>query len=190
MRNYSIACIAIALVALVACEQPVPRNSSADGTFDVAGYVQQEIQRLQTRQPAVLKSVRTENEPAETIQLERVEWAEELAVFEEADINKPTLKEYYSREEQVLPEGGKAITFNRLPDAEAPIERLYLHLSPENKLQRLEATLQDQNLLFYSRRKAVLEADPLSGHLQSYHINGVQKLVFSDSLHYSVQVNL
>ena len=188
MKNYSIACI-IALVALVACEQPAPRTTAAID-FDVAAYVQQETERLQAAQPAVLKSVNTEDAPAETIQLEQLDWAEELAIFAEADINKPTLREYYSRQEQPLPDGGKAISYNRNPDAEAPVESLYLELSPNNKLQRLEATLHDENLLFFSRRQAVLDASPASGHLQGYNVKGVQKMIFGDSLHYSVQVNL
>lgn len=189
MKNYSIACMIMALVVLVACEQPAPRTTAAID-FDIAAYVQQETERLQAAQPAVLKAVTTEDAPTETTQLEQLNWAEELAIFAEADINKPTLREYYTRQEQPLPSGGKAITYTRNSDAEAPVESLYLELSPDNKLQRLEATLHDENLLFFSRRQAVLEASPTSGYLQGYNVSGVQKMVFGDSLHYSVQVNL
>ncbi len=179
------------LLALAACEQPVPRSSSTDdGYYNLTAYVQQEKQRLQTEQPAVLKSVQTENEPAETIQTDRLDWEEELTVFEEADISKPTLREYYTREEQALPDGGKIIKFVKKEDAEAPVMYLYLQLSPEQKIQRLEATLLDQNLLFFSKRKAILDANAETGKLESYSVNGVQKLIFGDSLHYTIQANL
>ncbi|WP_163911637.1 hypothetical protein [Pontibacter burrus] len=189
MRNYSIACIVMAVVALVACEQPAPHAASASN-FNVAAYVQQEAKRLQAAQPAILKTVKTEHAPTETIQLNHVNWGDELAVFEDADITKPTLQEYYSRQEQELPDGSKAVSYQRIPDAKAPVSRLLLQISPSGNLQRLEATMHDENLLFYSERNAILEANPQNGHLQSYRINGVQKLIFSDSLHYSIHVNL
>lgn len=189
MRKYSIAWFGFAIMALAACEQPVPR-SAAEQDFNVSGYVQQEIKRLQASQPAVLKSVETEKEPAETIQVDNLDWAEELAVFEEADINKPTLREYYTSEKQALPDGGTAITYTKKEDARTPVERLYLQLSPDQKLQHLEATFKDQNLLFFSKRKAILQADPATGNLAGYSIKGVQKLIFGDSLHYSIQANL
>ncbi|MBJ6117689.1 hypothetical protein JAO76_05780 [Pontibacter sp. BT310] len=191
MRNYSLVLVGSMLLAVAACEQPVPRSTSAnDDDYNLTAYVQQEKQRLQQAQPAVLKSVQTESEPTETIQVDSLNWDEELTVFEEADISKPTLREYYTREEQQLPDGGTAVTYIKKKDAEAPVEYLYLQLSPERKVQYLEATLLDQNLLFYSRRKAILEASPQSGHLESYKVQGVQKLIFGDSLHYSVQANL
>lgn len=191
MRNYSLVLLGSIVLTLAACEQPVPRSTSADDDYyNLTAYVQQEKQRLQAAQPAVLKSVQTENEPAETIQTDSLNWEEELTVFEEADISKPTLREYYTREEQALPDGGTAVTYIKKKDAEAPVEYLYLQLSPEKKVQHLEATLLDQNILFYSRRKAILQANPQSGNLESYQVKGVQKLIFGDSLHYSVQANL
>jgi hypothetical protein len=191
VRNYSLVLLGSLVLALTACEQPVPRSTSAnDDYYNLTAYVQQEKQRLQAAQPAVLKSVQTENEPAETIQSDSQNWEEELTVFEEADISKPTLREYYTREEQALPDGSTAVTYHKKKDAEAPVEYLYLQLSPDKKVQHLEATLLDQNILFYSRRKAILDADPQTGYLESYQVKGVQKLIFGDSLHYSVQANL
>ena len=178
-------------LGLAACEQPVPHKTAAsDGYYNLAAYVQRETQRLQAEQPAVLKSVTTEREPAETLQLNNLDWAEELSIFAEADISKPTLREYYTRQEQLLPDGTTAVTYVKEENAEAPVERLYLELTPDQHLRYLEATLLDQNILFYSRRKAILEANPLNGNLATYRVDGVQKLIFSDSLHYSVQANL
>lgn len=191
MRNYSLVLVGSMILALTACEQPAPRSTAAtDDYYNLTAYVQQEKQRLQKEQPAVLKSVKTENEPTETIQVDSLNWDEELTVFEEADISKPTLREYYTREEQELPDGSTAVTYTKKKDAEAPVEYLHLQLSPEKKVQYLEATLLDQNLLFYSKRKAILEASPQSGRLESYKVQGVQKLIFGDSLHYSIQANL
>ena len=191
MRNYSIALVGFALFILAACEQPVPRSSTGpDADYHVAAYVQQQIDYLQKTQPPVLKSVKTENEPDETIQVDNLDWTEELSVFEEADITKLTLREYYTSERQEQPDGGTTITYTKKPDAKAPVDRLYLQLSPEQRLVFLEATLVDENLLFFSKRKAILETNPQTGNLDSYKINGVQKLIFGDSLHYSVQANL
>jgi len=191
VRNYSIALVVSAIFILAACEQPVPRSSAGpDADYHVAAYVQQQIDYLQKTQPAVLKSVKTENEPAETLQVDNLDWAEELSVFADADITKPTLREYYTSEKQELPDGSTTIVYTKKPDNKAPVDRLYLQLSPDQRLLHLEATLLDENLLFYSRRKAILDANPQTGNLESYQINGVQKLIFGDSLHYSIQANL
>lgn len=181
--------LAIALLT-AACEQPVPRTDSAEGFYDVSAYLKKQKEYLQKARPVLTKTVQTGDQPAETISVTNTNWANELAIFEEADLRKPSLRDYYTKQEQPLPNGGITIRYDKIEDAEASIEYLYLHLTPDRTLQHLEAAFMEKNPLFYSRRKATLSVDSVSGHISGYNITGVQKMILGDSLRYTIQAAL
>jgi len=187
-KQYILALVVSFLAA--ACEQPVPRAASAEGFFDVSAYIQNQIDYLQAEQPMLLKSVQTGDNPVETIETGDTDWEEELAIFTEADLKRPSLRDYYIRKEERLPNGNLAVRYNKMEDAEAPIEYLYLELNPDKTLQHLEAMFLDENILFFSKRKASLSIDQGSGNISSYKIEGVQKLILGDTLQYAVHANL
>ncbi|MFD2514064.1 hypothetical protein ACFSRY_09320 [Pontibacter locisalis] len=179
------------LLAATACERPAPPTFTEEGApYDLTAYLQQQKQRLVAEQPMVLKSVTTENQPTETVQTDKVDWEDELAVFEQTDLNRPALQEYYVKQETVLENGSVAIEYRKTENSEPLVQYLRLVISPDKQLQQLNAVLQDENPLFFSRRKVRLDADPVTGNISSYNVQGVQKLIFSDSLHYAVDANL
>lgn len=181
----------VLLLATTACERPTPPTSAKAGaSYNLTAYLQEQIERLQAEQPPVLKSVTTEGTQTETIQASEVDWEDELAVFEQADLNRPALEEYYTKQEQVLGNGSIVVEYNRVEDAEPLVHYLRLELTPDRRLKQLNALLQDQNMLFFSRRNVQLSTDPASGNISGYRVEGVQKLILSDSLHYSVDANL
>ena len=181
----------VLLLAITACEKPTPPLSAeAEASFNLTPYLQQQIQRLQAEKPMVLKSVSTEGQQTETVETSAVDWEDELAVFEQTDLNRPALEEYYTKQEQVLEDGSIVLEYKRVEDAEPLVHYLRLELTPDRKLKQLNALIQDQNVLFYSRRNVQLSADPASGNISGYRVTGVQKLVLSDSLHYRVDANL
>ncbi len=192
MARYTILfLLSLLLLLSTACERPVPPPTGINnGAYNLSAYLQQQIQRLQQKQPMVLKSVKTRDEPTETVETAEVNWKDELAMFEELDLSKPTLQEYYTRTDSLLPDGSTSIRYNRLPDAEALVHYVYLRVGKGQQLQHLQALVQDQNILFFTRRKLQLTADPANGNLQSYRIEGVQKLIFGDTLRYRVDTNL
>lgn len=181
--------LAIALLT-AACEQPVPRTDSAEGFYDVSAYLQKQKDYLQRTKPVLTKKVQTGDHPTETVKVTDTDWTDELAIFEEADLRKPSLREYYTRQEKPLLNGGITIRYDKLEDAESPIEYLYLQLTPERTLQHLETSFIEKNPLFYSRRKATLLVDSVSGNISSYSIAGIQKMIFGDSLRYTIQADL
>lgn len=181
----------VLLLATTACERPAPPTSAeAAASYNLTTYLQQQIDHLQAEQPMVLKSVTTEGKETETIETTQVDWEDELAVFGQADLNRPALEEYYTKQEQVLGNGDIVVEYNRVEDAEPLVHYLRLELTADRKLKQLNARIQDQNVLFYSRRNVQLNADPASGNISGYRVEGVQKLVLSDSLHYRVDANL
>jgi hypothetical protein len=178
-------------MATSACERPSPPTiSEKEAFYDLTTYLAEQKQRLIAEQPMVLKSVATENTQPETIQTDKIDWNDELEVFEQADINRPALREYYTRHEATLENGNFAVEYKKVESSEPLVHYLRLIVSPEKQLIQLNAVLQDKNPLFFSRRKIQLQTDPTTGNITSYNVQGVQKLIFSDSLHYSVDANL
>jgi hypothetical protein len=179
------------VVAITACDRPTPPEASEeDGMFDLTSYFQIQKQKLKAEQPMVLKSVTTEQQPTETVQTDKVDWDEELTVFEQVDLNRPALQEYYTQKKTSLPGGNTLIEYRKIEDSEPLVQYLRLVLSPNKKLQQLNAVLQDRNPLFFSKREVELQANPETGNIAGYSIKGVQKLIFNDSLHYRINANL
>lgn len=178
-------------VGFTACERPALRL--ADGqepAFPLTTYLEGQVARLQREQPPVLKSVMTKGQETETAQMERLDWEKELAIFQEVDLSRPALRDFYTEERQTLPNGSTVSTFTKDPASSAPVERLRLTVSPTQQLEHLEATVLEENMLFYSTRHITLIAEPGTGNLLSYRVEGVQKLVLGDSLRYRIDANL
>ncbi|MFT2009748.1 hypothetical protein ACMA1I_13795 [Pontibacter sp. 13R65] len=178
--------------AMVACERPAaPPSASAAASYDLTGYLEQQKTRLQKEQPMVLKSVTTQQQPTETIETTNLDWADELAIFQEVDLSRPALRDFYTETITPLPSGSTQVLYTKSETSAAPVQYLQLQLSPKQELERLEAYMLDKNVLFFSKRKIVLTTNPEeNGNISSYHIEGTQKLIFNDSLHYSVMANL
>jgi hypothetical protein len=190
MAKYSLGLFLIALLVFTACERPVPPATDGAAGYNLTLYLQQQKERLKAEKPMVLKSVSTIGENSETIETDAINWEDELAVFEQLDLRRPALEEYYKKQEFVLENGDIAIEYNKLPDSKTLVNYLYITLNPKRKLKHLNATLVDKNPLFYSNKKVQLQAEPSTGNISGYTIQGVQKLIFTDSLHYKVSTNL
>ncbi|WP_299818219.1 hypothetical protein [uncultured Pontibacter sp.] len=191
MAKYKLGLLLVLLLAFTACERPAPpATADATGSYNLTLYLQEQKARMQAKKPMVLKSVTTEGQPTETVETDDIDWQDELSVFEQLDLRRPALEEYYLKQEKVLENGDIAVEYKKREDSEPIVHYLFLTLSPDRKLKHLAATLQDKNPLFYSYRRVYLEAEPATGNISSYSIEGVQKLIFNDSLHYAVKANL
>ncbi|RAU84310.1 hypothetical protein [Pontibacter arcticus] len=189
--SYLLSVLSVLLLTLTGCERPAtPVATNGEAAYNLTAYLQEQQQMLQAQKPTVLKSVQTEDKPVETIETDSLDWVDELAIFEELDLNRPTLLEYYTLKETALDDGGTLLTYTRLPDAAALVHYMQLHLSEDRKLRKLEGVIQDKNILFYTSRNLKLEANPTTGNVESYEVDGVQKLFFGDSLHYRIVAHL
>ncbi|RIJ37576.1 hypothetical protein [Pontibacter oryzae] len=180
------------LLAIASCERPAPpvTDSAGQASYNLTAYLQQQKEALEAEKPMVLKSVETQGKDAELVETSEVDWEDELTVFEQADLNRPSLQEYYTKQQQTLSDGSVQVEYSKLEDAEPQVHYLRLVLTPNGKLKELTATLQDQNIIYYSHRKIALTTNPKTGSIASYRVDGVQKMIFGDSLHYSVKANL
>lgn len=87
------------MVILLAACQPVSEETQQDPTpqvfFDLKGYFNQEVQRLNTLQPEVTKTVAI-NGKSETKQWTHLNYQPELDIFAQADINRLDWIDKYS----------------------------------------------------------------------------------------------
>ena len=191
MTRYNILGLLALLWAVTACERPVPADTGrAEAFYDLTGYLQEQTKRLQQEKPMVLKSVMTQDSPTETIETADVDWEKELAIFQEVDLSRPAMRDFFEEQQQTLPDGSTVTVFTKSAEAAVPVQQLRLTISPFQKLEQLEATILEENVLFYSKRKLTLTADRGTGHVAGYRVEGVQQLFLGDSLHYRIDANL
>ncbi len=83
-KNILSGCI---LLFLAACGKTTPPQEASKKYFDLKGYFQQEVTRLNQTKPLVHKTVKVNGE-TETKQIQIADWNKELTIFIDADINK------------------------------------------------------------------------------------------------------
>ncbi|WP_324674260.1 hypothetical protein [Hymenobacter sp. GOD-10R] len=156
--------------------------------YDLRGFLDTQASLLNRRNPAVVKLVRLRDGHEETAQVPHTDWAKELQLFYQADINKAALRGAYTIE-PIVPnaEGLQQQTYRRKPGIENAVERLTV-LSDAKGMREVHATLSQDNALFFSRKELQLRAS--NGVLRDYQVNGVQKLILFDTLRYSAVVRV
>lgn len=189
MSCRSIYALASLLLVLSGCDSgaqaPDPAVPGAPRTagpyFDVRGLLDAQIQQLSARRPGVTKRVSLRGGTTETVRVPDVKWADELQIFYQADINKAALRGIY-RVDSTTEAGGTRRTYTAQPGHEnAPVTRLSV-LSASGQPQEIEATLRQDNPLFFGQKELRLTLQ--QGQLRSYSVSGTQKLVLFDTLRY------
>lgn len=163
--------------------RPNPANRKP-AYFNLLGFLEQQSTLLGQRRPAVEKQVLLRDGQQETTRVQPTEWAKELQIFQQADINKPALRSLYAVDSVALPSGLVRRTYRRLPGTDHPVEQLTV-TSQGNVVQDITAAVAQDNPLVYSAK--TLELHCQNGQLTSYRVNGVQKLILFDSIRYAVR---
>lgn len=151
--------------------------------FDVKGLLTQQVAQLTQRHAAVTKRVRVRGDAPETVRVPAVQWADELQIFFQADINKAALRGAYRVDSAALPDGRLRRSYTRLPgQPNAPVSRLVV-LQQGGLAQEVDATILQNNPLFSAQKQLRFQLQ--DGQLRHYEVVGTQKLVLFDTLHYA-----
>ncbi|GAB2944552.1 hypothetical protein GCM10027048_06720 [Hymenobacter coalescens] len=162
-------------------ERPARRPA---GYFDTPALLDAQISQLQQRRPALQKHVTLRGGTTETAQLTQPNWADELQLFYQADINKPALRGAY----EVVSTDSAGLTqrtFRRRPDVDHSVVELSV-TQAGSVVRELRATVQQDNPLFFSGKQLRLRFGP-DGALSSYQVLGQQKLIGFDTTRYGAQ---
>lgn len=180
------------LLALAACGpgedatvRPVPANRKPN-YFDVKGFLDGQVAELNRQQPVVEKQVRLRDGNIETTRVAKTDWSKELQIFYQADINKPALRGAYEIE-PVNQQNGPSTAYKRKYGIEATVQELVVTKAADRP-ESIIATIIQDNPLFYSEKKLRLQAN--NRGLQSYSVEGIQKLVMFDTVRYTVRTRI
>lgn len=87
----------IILLPLLSCNYAPQKQKNNLTYFDIKGYFDKEIHRLQKLQPKITKTVSV-NDSAETRLTKIADWKKELALFSESDINRDSWRDLFKTE--------------------------------------------------------------------------------------------
>ncbi|MBX0291758.1 hypothetical protein K3G63_15005 [Hymenobacter sp. HSC-4F20] len=185
--------LAATVVLLAACDsgqdatvRPNPANRKP-AYFNLLGFLQTQATLLNQRRPAVEKQVLLRDGQRETTRVATTDWAKELQIFQQADINKPALRGLYLVDSATTPQGFIRRSYRRQTGTEHPVEQLTV-VSEGPTVRELTATVAQDNPLVYSAKTLTLQCQ--NGQVVRYGVRGVQKLVLFDSVRYAVQARV
>ncbi|GAA4468773.1 hypothetical protein GCM10023189_54640 [Nibrella saemangeumensis] len=170
---------------IAACNNPA-QQTQANRYYDVAGYIQRQIDTLAQRKPTVIKRLLVEGQVNQK-RVDDINWIKELELFLQADINKPAYRNSYL----ISKPDSLTVQYKLKAGEKLPVHALTVVLdSLYQKPSRIEALLVTDNPLYQSERRLLLESSvspDQKWQLNHYRIDGFQQLTFFDRKDFSVE---
>jgi hypothetical protein len=165
-------------------------SESADLFFD--SLVEAQVKQLSSSE-AVLTITAELNEKKDqaTFTPDKAHWKNELDVFRQlSSFQKPAYQLDYEIKDGINDPHSNLLIRSYRSQKEIPVPELrFYYYKNFRQLKKIEAVYQEKNVLFSTIRKLLLEFDSVSGHFEisSYRVEGTQKMIGSDSVHYLIQ---
>lgn len=164
----------------VACSPFSAEKAATQNYFDLKNFISHHVRQLTEENPTVFKKI-SFSDKQETTQQKISDWEKELALFLDADLNKPVLKGMYSM--QISAENDTIITTyvaNAFTDG---VEKMQIWQKSQ-EIIRIVVVTKKYNYLYENQKKLELLLD--SGRLKEYIIDNRQKVRGSDTDYYRV----
>ncbi len=176
------------MMALVSCDQ---RGGGTKEYFDIDSLVDRQIMALLDANASVTKTASVDStRDRSTFTPDSAGWATELAVFRQLEVfNKPIYAESYQRLNGVEDRNSNLrITVFRATQSIPVREFKIFYQGVPAKIRKIEADIRERNALYFSARKLILELEDYEGRaiLSRYRIEGVQKMILTDSVRFSI----
>lgn len=143
--------------------------------FDTKAFFDQELERLHTEKPEILKTVKKDQEE-ETKSVTIKDWKTELTSFLEVDLKKPV----YNGEFIIEKKGNTEIYRSQNPELD--IQEVIL-LRKEGEIQEIQIHKQIGNMLYKTRENLVYNK------VAYYRIEKEQNIRVMGTNHYTIQGN-
>lgn len=185
--------ILLLLFFVVGCRSERKAETAEKVYFDLAGFVDQQVAYLQENPVNALKKVDMNGEHEEVNIInnkieksgELVNWEKELALFKEADINKPVLRNSY----EVIEKLEGLATIYMAKEEDLPVHSLSVFReNQDEEVTEISISYLEEKDLFLNTRELRMELE--NEKLRKLTINGFQKLPTIDSLIYYIQIEL
>lgn len=182
MYNVQRLVLLFVIVLLSSCSQK--QSGSTKPFYDIDSLITSQIQSLQGFQ--LNKSVEIDGKKEQTtFAPDSLQWAHELDIFRQVDqINKASFRDAYVVTD--TKDVNSNLTVRELK-ANRPVPvslvRFYYLRTPKD-LRKIEASLMEENSLYVNDRRMMIELG------KSYRIEGIQKMMMSDSVKFVIEGNV
>lgn len=164
--------LGVLILLLFSCSQPEHKKASTPNYFDVEGYFNKEINRLQTKKPNLLKTVLVkDSSESKTVKIK--DWKRELAIFSSADINKESWRSEFSTSTS------ENLTTYLTSNPKIPVKRVEV-LKQDDKVVAIKIYRLSENYLYRSTDTLYYYPDSL------YQIKSEQKIKLLSLRNYQV----
>ncbi|OIN57666.1 hypothetical protein [Arsenicibacter rosenii] len=189
MRHVLQVAICLGMAVFSACT-PASDQNQTKVYYDLEGFVKKQIALLEKQKPMVDKAA-TIKQQTQNQQTREVDWAHELELFVQADLNKSAFRSSY----QVSQADPLSYTYTLKPEEDKlTVRSLSIQLdSATRQPRRIEALLRTRNLLYESDRHVLMTCAPASGsewRVQHYAIDGYQQLRFFERNDFGVKATV
>jgi hypothetical protein len=163
--------------------------------YDLKGLLDEQIAMLDSLNPEVKIQALIGNEQAEEVmRKDSADWAESLALYSEADLNKPVLRDQYSVSDSTLSGDDLQLKIYQAlkpEDVDIPYMKVYYE-NDISRVRRIETFFREDNPLYSTQRRMTLDFENRSGDLRllSFSTLGKQKMIFRDSIIYQTEATI
>lgn len=190
LRNNSLLLLIFISLGIAGCEGEVGRKVKKSGAYyNLSALLDHQVYLLDSLNPTIEKVTEINGVREEKrLQLDSLGWTKELAIFYQADINDPVLKNTYEIE-TTIEDGSKAIVYTTL-DEKTKIHYLkVLYKQNETQPFYITALFNERNVLYKAQRTLELSfnTDRAFPILDSYQVNEKQKILLKDTNFYYVK---
>jgi hypothetical protein len=176
----------------VGCQQQQVKSKRY---FDLDSLVSAQVIYLSKSKASLKKEATISGKSSSSVNaLDSTAWSHELDVFRQLDlINRPIYSDVYDTREGEKDSKSNLLirAYEATANSTVPYLRLFYQTTPA-RLKKLEALYLETNSLYNSQRKLEMYFDDSSGkpYLTGYLIDGHQKMILGDSVHYTIQVEI
>ncbi|MEL6558055.1 MAG: hypothetical protein AAFQ94_07715 [Bacteroidota bacterium] len=175
-------CLIAVVLSVVACENVPKETQTVKRYFDVdsliSGTIQKTLQNKDSLQINKIVEIDGEEEQ-KSFYLDQEGLENEMRLFSIMDLNNPALAFSYDSQES----DGRMDY--RLKATENQTGIISLSVTKKGNAQILEALFSENNPIYYTSRQLKLRVE--NGTIQSFEMTGKQKMVFKDTIHYSMK---
>ena len=180
-------------ILLISCNTDAPQTRISE-YYNLDSLVNSQINLLSADQVTVQKKVTLDGENEEiSSELSKEQWKDELKLFVDADMNVPSLSGVYECKcgmndkysnlliDKYFPKNGKDKSRIRLFEV--------YYFEEISKVRKILIEEKEENELYFSSRRLVMnfEINQNRMMLSSWTIEGLQKLLFKDTVSYIVE---
>jgi len=164
-------------IGIFSCNNNAP-TSNKNNYFNLKDFLHKEIQSQQNQGFKLQKSIILNQKKEDKI-LSQINLEDELALFLNADLNKPAFENSYDNLSE-----NDIIWYSLKTEENLPVKKMVIHLDAFEKPENIEIEIQEKNILFETEKK--LNMNLHEGHIQTYSIDGKQQLAWLEPTHYKI----